>query len=336
MKGKSRKRNRRYSGKRRNLRNRSKITVVLVILFIIAVVIASVFLGKYLKKKAEISEQNRLNEKLDTVETENKTDGDEESILSHVQPPERISATYLPHEEIASFVGDDDKSYVSLIMRDAKGELKYFSPIAQSLGIQSGDVELPLADELIGKLKGENCYTSVFVAHSGHGELTGAEANAIQAFEGALFFELATAGADEIILCGFEDMDGGRIDALCELSKNYRGDDRSSVPLGIALPYSFFATENANELCRKLYEHFEIMIVDYTDAVETEEKSLSDIFSERVETMQMYFSRYSLRVLIDDNSADFSEIEALLADMAIYSVQSVARKELFVLPDSDA
>ena len=329
MRAKNRKKHRRYSGKRRSDRNRSKIAVLLIIVFIIAVFICSVYLGNHLKEKAEISEASRQTQAPDTVKIPENDNKNDDSILSDTRPPQKFKGEYLPLDEIEAFLnGGKDGSAVTLIMRDSAGKLNYSSSVAQTLGTQTVDNGLLSAEDIVGKLDAKNCYISAYVAHSNHVGDSSALTNALHAFEGAMFAELSAAGFDEIILCGFQAADEERVDALCEFSRSYREEGNNDVPLGILLPYDFYISDGASELCRKLYEHFEIIAVDYTDVVGTEELSFSEAIKARIDSMQMFFSRYAVRVLLDSDNAEYLDAAAAVADAAIYSVQSVSREDL--------
>ena len=95
MKYKRRRSRRNYVGRRRTERNRSKITLFLIILFAAAVFCGSVVLGNYLKDKAEISRENRENEEQGMAES---TDTEKEQDI--------VSSTVLSvPEEIRSEIG---------------------------------------------------------------------------------------------------------------------------------------------------------------------------------------------------------------------------------------
>ena len=90
MRSKHRHNHRRYVGRRRTERNRSKITTVLIIIFTLAVIVGSVFLGNHLKKKAEISELNREELPSDTGAPDTgKISGENEvDVILGIRPPE--------------------------------------------------------------------------------------------------------------------------------------------------------------------------------------------------------------------------------------------------------
>ena len=45
----------------------------------------------------------------------------------------------------------------------------------------------------------------------------------------------------------------------------------------------------------------------------------------RIDTMQMYLSRYSMRVVLDSESASLAEARETLDEAALYSVQTLNR-----------
>lgn len=331
MRSKHRNSRRRYSGRRRSERTRSKIAIFLIILFVIAVVVGSVFLGNHLKEKAEISEADRLS--TESI-TERETDTEKASILYPVHPPRSLEVEYLPRGNIGSYEGTGEN--VSITLRNNAGELYYSSPSAQTLGGQSSGNGLMTAEEIIGSLKEKNCYVSVSLGIMGHSDETGATTEAVHAFEIALIGEIATAGADEILLCGFEDMDAERVGMLCQLSSSFRSTAKTEVPMGILLPYSFFADKGANELCKSLAEHFEFLAVDYTSAEAPENETAVDRINSMIDSMQMYLSRYSLRVVLDYKNDNPEEAKAAVFESAIYSVQTLDTEDIFAVRKNGA
>lgn len=320
MKSKNRRSHRSYSGRRRSERNRSKLAVVLIVLFIIAVVIGSVFLGKYLKTKAELSEANRTDS--DTVfHTETSPDNEKNNILFSSRPPERIEAGYIPLDVINSLEGE--VAFASVVLRGKKGELYYSSGVAQTLGGQIEDNTLMSAQDIVALLDEKSEYISAVFSLMEHSEESGITTDAIHAYEQALIGEIAAAGADDILLCVSGAIDAERVNMLCEFSEHYRASEAEEIPLGLVLPYSFFTLENANELCRSLSEFYEFLAVDYTDVAASEEITVGEAIRGRIDTMQMYLSRYSLRVILDARSIDTEEAKSVLAEAAVYSFQTI-------------
>ncbi|MEE0969834.1 MAG: hypothetical protein U0M06_10730 [Clostridia bacterium] len=326
MKPKSRNSRRRYSGRRRNERLQSRAAIVLIILFIIAVVAGTVFLGNYLKRKADISIENRHETTADSKEGMEDTAIESTSILSDIRPPEKIEAEYVPLENIDT-VGSETEA-VTLVMRDLKGKLNYSSSVVAALGGQDKENGLKSADEIFTGLAEKNIYISVLVGHTRHDMENNAISNVFHTFESAILTELTLSGANEVIICGIGEADGIKIDALCEFSKLTRQIGDNNTPLGILLPYSFFLREDARELCAKLAEYFEIIAVDYTDAVSSEDQSITEVISSRIDAMQLYFSRYSVRIVLDSDSDEYANIKQTVIDRAIYSIQSVSASDI--------
>lgn len=329
MKSKKRHSHRRYNGKRRNTRNRYKIAILLVIVFIIAVVIGSVFLGKYLKKKAEASEAERGGEQNVGTDTLVSPETENENIVLPIKPPEKITASYLKNEEIDSFAENaEEGSAVTLILRDLQGNIYYSSPVAQTLGGQLPENGLRAAEDIVDKLASKDCYISAYAALTAHSSEYETTAKALLAFEIAVLSELALSGVDEIVICGFDSIDADKVSMLCDFSKSFRKSSSSSVPLGVLLPYSFFLKEEANELCARISDCFELIAVDYTDAISSEEIGVSEVIAERIDSMQMYFSRYSVRVVLDSDDAEYESAAQAVSEAEIYSLQSVSRGDL--------
>ena len=314
-------RSRRYSGRRRTEKNRSVLYSVLIVVFIIVIVIGSVFLGKYLKMKAELS----LGMK-DDIETQDISQPyeEEKSFLFDYKVPAAIDIEYFDIEKTSDFSGEEPA--VSLVFRGHDGKLKYSSPVSQALGGQMSDIELPLANDIISAF--DESYTSAIIVMQEH-EAQDSYTPALHAFEQAILYEIAGAGADELLLCGFSSIDAEKAEMLCDFSEDYHNGAKVKVPLGLMIPYSFFTLEGANELCRALAEHFEFLCVDFGDLTAVEEQSIEDAVRERVDDIQMYLSRYSLRIVLDAENDALDRIKTALADAALYSYQSVKVSDIF-------
>ncbi len=319
MKSKHR-RNRRYSGRRRTEKNRSVLLLVLITVFIIIIVIGSVFLGKYLKMKAELSLEMR-----DDIETDDVSESQKEpGLLFDFKTPSSIDIEYFDVENTADFSGEEDA--VSLIFRGHDGTLKYSSPVAKALGGQAEDVELPIANDIISAF-GES-YISALVVMKEHSS-EDAYTSALHAFEQSILYELAEAGADELLLCGFSELSAEKAKMICSFSEDYHKGAKVKIPIGLVIPYSFFSAVDANELCRVLSEHFEFLCVDFSDLETTDEQTIEETVRERVDSIQMYLSRYSLRIVLDAENKDIYKIKSVLKEAALYSYQSVAVGEIF-------
>lgn len=327
MRPKHRHNHRRYSGRRRTERNRSKLTAVLILIFTLAVIVGSVFLGKYLKEKAEISALNR-EEVTDTSDTD-KTQGENEpGIILGEAPPEYFEAVFVPRESTGETDSIGEGSAVTLVLRNGSGELLYSSPAAQSLGAQSSDTSLQPVADILSPFKEKGCYVSVYVSLSGISGENTATASAIRAFEGALIAEIAEGGADEIVLFGSDSLLEEDVASLCSFSENLRNNTSIGIPVGVLLPYPFFIREQGSELCREISRYFEFMAVDYTDAEVIEELGITDVIGSRIDSMQMYFSRYSVRIVIDTDIEEYDAVKQTVADKFVYSHQRVRRAEI--------
>ncbi len=313
-------RSHRYNGRRRTEKNRSVLLTVLIIIFIIVIVIGSVFLGKYLKIKAEISLEMRDDIE---IEADLQPSEAEKSFLFDTKIPVSIDIEHFDAVNAPDFSGD--ASAVSLLLRGHDGELKYSSPVAQAIGGQE-QTSLPLANDIISAFG--DSYVSAIIVMKEH-KAEDVYTSALHAFEQAILYELAEAGADELLLCGFSELNAEKIQMLCDFSADYHKGAKEKTPIGLIIPSSFFATSGANELCRTISKHFEFLCVDFSDIAASEEQTLADAVRERVDSMQMYLSRYSLRIVLDSENEDIGEIKAALADSELYSYQSVIRNEIF-------
>lgn len=332
MRSKHRHNHRRYVGRRRTERNRSKLTTVLIIIFTLAVIVGSVFLGNHLKKKAEISELNREELPSDTgaPDTGNISGENVEDVILGIRPPESFDASYVSHKNIEEAAGSiADGSAVTVLFRDGKGELLYSSPAAQKLGAQSEDTANPTATDMIAALKAKNCYISAYLYVSELSEENAATSSMVRAFEGALISEIAYAGVNEIVLLGFNASTEEDVRSLCAFSAEMRKKTSLNIPVGVLLPYSFFTLEIGSELCREISRYFEFIAVDYTDAAVSEDLTVSDVIAARIDSMQMYFSRYSVRIVLDTEIEEYESVKQTIADKFVYSQQRIYRAEIF-------
>ncbi len=327
MKSKGRIKRRRYSGRKRNQIVHSRIGILLIVLFLISVVCGSVFLGKYLKKKAEISEIEREYRETEADVSSESSETEAKDILLQARPPEKLVSRYLSLDSEQTVLPENTAS-VTLVMRDTAGTLYYSSAVAQAMGLQSAENGMKTSEEILSELDDVGIYTSVYIGHSPHENGESGVTGALHAYDSALAEELALAGADEIIFCGIDYVDAVKAEALCSLSMSIRETGEKAVALGLLLPYSFFEGEGAREICGKLYEYYEIIAVDYTDTSGSEEKTYSEVISERIDNMQMYFSRFGVRVLLDADNPEYEDGENTVLERAVYSVQAVSRAAL--------
>lgn len=324
MRSKHKHSHRRYNGRRRSERFRSKLMILLILLFAIVVFVGTVFLGNHLKRIAEISEDERkndgaLSDSAESTDTDANT-GDDAFM------PEAINSSYVSMSDIDAFVaGAQNGDAVSIIFRDFKGDLYYSSPSAQLLGAQNSQTNLVSADDIMGKLKEKDCYVSAFLSLQSLGREAAPLKDALVGLEVAMIKELAMAGADEIILCGFDVDDiSNQIADACNMAESFRESYSDSVLIGVLLPYSLFLQDDAKQICNTLADAFDVITVDYTDAEKTEEVGLYDVIKERIDTMQLYFSRYAVRAVLDYDNADKNEAQRAFDDSAINLVHFVS------------
>lgn len=328
MRSKHKHSHRRYNGRRRSERFRSKLMIFLILLFAIAIFVGTVFLGNHLKKVAEMSEDERKNDVVLSDSAECKDTDDDRGDDAFV--PEAINSSYASVNDIDAFVARvQNGDAVSVVFRDYEGKLYYSSPSAQLLGTQTSQANLLSADEIMGKLKEKDCYVSAYLSIQSLGREESPSKDALAGLEVSMMKELAMAGADEIILCGFGSDDiSNQIADACNMSVSFRGAYSDSVLIGVLLPYPSFLQDEAKQICKTLSDAFEIIAVDYTDAQATEDVEIYDVVKERINTMQLYFSRYSVRVALNYNNAETAEVQAALSDCAIKLVHFVSRNAL--------
>lgn len=319
MKYKRRRVRRNYVGRRRTERNRSKITVSLIILFVIAVFVGSVVLGNYLKEKAEISKENRYNDEIKETES-SSGEGDIEPPENILKAPEELRSAYISFD---AEIVPESGSAVSFAARDASGVLRYSSEVAMGIGAQKENTLITLSQ--ISE-KTSDLYTSAFFALDAIPEENTPLTGLYDSLWLALFSEMSLAGVDEIILYGFDESRADEeIARFSALAGRFRADNKESKTLlGIMLPYSFFERDDASKKCAELAGRFEIIAADLTDTAPSEEKTAADLLAERVKLMQIFFSRYSVRAVINSDSAEHAEMLYVLDSAYVNLAQSVS------------
>lgn len=289
-------RNRR-GGKRRNEHNRSVLTVVLLILFTVAVVVGTVLLGRYLGEKSARSRELR---ETDSYPVFGATEADpslaEESFLSD-KAPVGISSEFFSLsavEDIDALREASDAlpetAAVTVIMRSASGRLMYSSSAAAAIGGKPADDPLPTASDVIGTLKEKNRYVSAVVSISAAGE-NEVENSAVRAFERAMINEIALAGADEVIFfCPSLTSDGAA--ELGAFADDLRDGTLGTAKLGIMLDTALLDGDDASRLCRSLAEHFEVLALDMSGLSAVTAESLTS-------RVQVFLARYNARIFAE-------------------------------------
>ena len=321
MKYKRRRSHRNYVGRRRTERNRSKITVFLIILFSVAVFAGAVLLGNHLKEKAEISRENRYNEEQKQTETgETENAGESDSPAEALKAPEKMKSEYV---DLNGEAHPDGSVEISFVARDFSGTLGYSSEVAMDIGYQKENL-LITSSEIAEKTA--DLYTSAFFGLASEPLMEPTFTKLYEALWISLFEELADAGVDEIILCGFEDdISEEEIAKFSSLAKRFREENKESeLLLGIMLPYSFFEREDTSAKCSEILHSFEFIAADLTDTVPSEEISASEMLEARVDLMQIYFSRFSVRAVLDSDSESLGEMLEILDSAYVNCTQTVS------------
>lgn len=326
----------RYTGKKKNERNRSILTVILILVFISLVVFLSIRLGLYLREKAKFSEEKRESDTIPPEVTRESSTGEDYSLNVAV----KLNGKYISLKEIGqnsekyaeevALVGEGD--LVSLVFRDIVGNLFFFSKTAQALGDQKTENGLPGIEEIIRPLKDKGCTVcAVFGLNADFGDT--AEAEAMRAYENAVLAELCTAGIDEVMVYT-PSLDGeDEILACAKNAEAFISKYADKTKIGLLMPYSIFSNGNGNTACHTLAPVFDFLAVDYTDAPE-EENSAAEI-SSRADAMQIFFSRYSLRAVLDPEKTNSTYEKDALAKSAIYRIQDLSAKDLFSTGSED-
>lgn len=315
---------RRYVGRRKSERGRSRIVICLVLLFTALVVYLSVLLGLRLREKAE--KVRAESEFLSTVET---------TPIGVPQPPagieiskEKVTAPFLSVADHENIVLPQDASTVSTVMKSKDGQLFYRS---STLGAVPGsqNEDLPSANELISTLSADGRRVSVIFHRESTEEMDEIATRAILDMEVLQMTEIAKAGAAEILLMGFDPQT--ELDFSVSAAEKIR-QANPTTQVGFVLPFdSTRDPESFKEKCRSAAAHFNIVALDVTSLPETQddqENDPSQILGRIIENAELSFDKYNLRCIFRDGQKDADLLIQMLEQALLANYQFTSQSGL--------
>ena len=298
-------RHRRYVGRRKSERGRSRIIIFCVLVFTALVVYLSVMLGLNLREKAE--KVRAESEFLSTVET---------VPTSSLQPPagveiwkERVQSPFVSAVDRKNISIPEGATTISTVLKSKSGGIFYRSPAIEAVsGPQSAD--LPTAETLLSDLSRNGARVSVVF----HREITDGmddiSTQAILDIEVLQMCEIAKAGAHEILLVGF-DTDEAGLAFLASAAEKIRAANPQTL-VGAALPTSAAKDPELFAIaCRGAAEFFDILALDLTALDGANDEDVQTLHS-MVDKMQISFTRYNVRCIFANGREGADQLTAVL------------------------
>lgn len=303
---------RRYVGRRKSMRGRSRIIILCVLVFTALVVYLSVMLGLRLREKAE--KVRAESEFLSTVETTPSTSS---------QPPaglqiwkEKISAHFVSSANIKSVKIPENNSTLSTVLKSENGEIFYRSPAIEALAGAQND-SLPSAETVMSALTHENSRVSVIFHRENTEGMDDIAAQAVLDMEVLQMCEIAKAGAHEILLMGF-DTDRVGMSFLAAAAEKIRAANSQTL-VGAVLPLS--AANNAEDFaseCREAANFFDIIALDLT-TLDSDESAFT--LQAMLDSAQVSFTRYNVRCVFADGQKNADELVSVLETALLSNYQ---------------
>ncbi len=307
---------RRYAGRRKSERSRSKLVIFLVLLFTAAVVFLSVLLGLDLREKAEKRRQE--SEFMSTAETESAVTKAPASDISVSDL--KIQAPFVSVSDKGDIDVPQGAAAVSTVFKSRDGVGFYRSGAIEAVsGPQSED--LPSAERLIETLsEGERSVSVIFHKENTEG-MDGISAQALLDIEVSQMCEIAKAGADEILLMGFDTGDAG-MEFLSSSATKIKAAAPEAL-VGIVLPAQAAAgeSETFSALCRKMAESFDIIALDMTRLEDSESQSAEDQLGAIADKLQICFVRYNIRCILRDGYENGDLLARVLEEAMLANYQ---------------
>ena len=304
---------RRYVGRRKSERGRSRIIILCVLIFTALVVYLSVMLGLDLRKKAE--KVRAESEFLSTVET---------TPTGSLQPPVgvaiwkgSVNAPFVSVSDVKNLELPENTDTLSAVLKSKTGQLFYRSPAVEVIsGSQKED--LPTPETVISALSKENHRVSVVFHRESTEGMDDIAAQAILDMEVLQMCEIAKAGASEILLMGFYE-GADSMAFLASAAEKIRAANPQTL-VGAVLPVSCaLDSELFGDTCRSLAEFFDVVGLDLT-SLEGGDEGVQKLHS-LVDILQISFTRYNVRCVFAESTENLDQLTAVLASSLLSNYQ---------------
>ena len=295
---------RRYVGRRKSERGRSRIIVLCVLVFTALVVYLSVMLGLNLRAKAE--KVRAESEFLSTVET---------VPTSSLQPPagvqiwkQTVKAPFVSVTDVKSIEIPENNATISTVLKSKSGEMFYRSPAIEALSGAQNE-SLPTAETVMSALTRSGSRVSVIFHRESTDGMDDIAAQAVLDVEVLQMCEMAKAGVHEILLMGFET-DGDGMAFLAAAAEKIRAANSQTL-VGAVLPLSSAADADvfARE-CRSAADFFDIIALDLT-SLDGSDENVQKLRA-TVDTAQISFTRYNVRCILEKGCENAGRLTSVL------------------------
>ncbi len=309
-------------GRRRQARRRTTGRILVIVISAVIIFALSLLLGNYLRAQvAALPPRGEMPDSLLSGQLPADTsDASEVSIMASNLPlGELIDATAV--EAMVEELTLGSREAVSLLLRDAAGEVQFRSTVAQGLTGQASD-RLELA-QLIPPLRDAGIYTSAVFAVTSFAEADSVARELQRAFEVSLAAEIGEAGVDELLLTGLPVS----VDTLDDITA-YIGEIAAQLPetvqLAVAVPPELVRGASGTVLSKQLSQCTDTIALDLRGLIPAADESYPEAVSAIFAEASLYFSKYNMRVLLPDaDDATFTELRQVLELNAVRNWQVV-------------
>jgi hypothetical protein len=278
--------------------------------------------GGMLKNKVDDDHQNDASSQTDNIEPDN-THTNVPSVKGYGVSLDGLSASALSDK--ITQIGKSGGNCVSVVVRSSEGNELYSSSVAQGMGKQSSSNGYVSAETVASRASNKGMRSSALLDVLAFSETDDLERSVHLAYDAAICAELCREGIDDVIInVGDTEINEDNIGELVRFAENVKAIESEAV-VGIALSKDMLASEGSEVFVSKLWEAYDLLVLDITDIGEdvdpiasAEEKVSSEI--------HYYLLRYNMRVMFPSLEADVLDgVVSVLSDKGLSNWQTVEK-----------
>lgn len=302
-------------------RNRIILRVVIAIICLIAIVVGTVMLGHYLKKKAVATSTDTTPE--DTTAAPVKEENpfaDKTVIQAEAVSLIKEDGTAKTITELTDEIAALSYTAVSFDLRNSAGVLLYDSPSAKMMG-QENTASLDMG-ALVSDLHEREIYVvGCFEVLAFKDGVSAEMYDAILSYDSAILCELFEYGFDEILLFDLPS-EYEKIDGLVSYMEYMQKKIPEKCRLGASVPYARMIEANPIEIINKVSLFSDFIAIDISGLSDTDKTNVYENTDAYIKQIELYLSRYNMRILIpkSDSAIMQKQFDALDAN-AVYNYQ---------------
>lgn len=299
--------------------------IIFYVVVAIVIFVLTMILGNHLKGKVDSIDHNTT-DILDVTEPPKHSDADGEETekdVLHDPALAKVSAGYLYLTAETDMQGarravealrTEGHNAVSFCATDPSGNITYSSPAIQEA------TRLPASESLIPF----DVLSEAFKAASDMGMRVSCIIKASESLSDPVVAkELCDAGADEIVVTGFEEyivVNNDTVAKIREYTNKLRESIGNEVSIAVAFAEEFFSDPHNAPYIEKIYKYCEFLAIDMTSADKEGAESVSiDLAGS--------FGAYLLRPLLSGQDADVkADIDTVLSEHDIEARQYISIK----------